>query len=76
MNINILRCSLLGIAGGQEVDYPFVNFIIYPLTMTAKNLNIQCNSLIHDNGSSSYAKLVKRKPLYLMFFVMIKVQVS
>ena len=38
MNINILRYSLLGIAGGQEVDYAFVNFIIYPLTMIAKNL--------------------------------------
>ena len=38
MNINILRYSLLGIAGGQEVDYAFVNFIICPLTMIAKNL--------------------------------------
>ena len=35
MNINILRYSLFGIAGGQEVDLTFVNFIIYPLTMIA-----------------------------------------
>ena len=33
MNINILRYSLFGTAGGQEVDYTFVKFIIYPLTM-------------------------------------------
>ena len=35
MSINILRYSLLGIAGGQEVDHTFVKFIIYPLTMIA-----------------------------------------
>ena len=36
MNINILRYSLFGIAGGQEVNHTFVKFIIYPLTMIAK----------------------------------------
>ena len=35
MNINILRYSLFGVAGGHEVDHIFVKFIIYPLTMTA-----------------------------------------
>ena len=35
MNINILRYSLFGIAGGQEVDRNFFKFIIYPLTMIA-----------------------------------------
>ena len=35
MNINILRYSLFGIAGGQEVDRNFLKFIIYPLTMIA-----------------------------------------
>ena len=35
MNINILRYSLFGIAGGKEVDHTFVKFIIYPLTMIA-----------------------------------------
>ena len=35
MNINILRYSLFGIVGGQGVDYTFVKFIIYPLTMIA-----------------------------------------
>ena len=35
MNINILRYSLFGIAGGQEVDHTFLKFIIYPLTMIA-----------------------------------------
>ena len=35
MNINILRYSHFGIAGGQEVDHTFVKFIIYPLTMIA-----------------------------------------
>ena len=36
MNINILRYSLFGIAGGQEVDLlTFLKFIIYPLTMIA-----------------------------------------
>ena len=35
MNINILRYSLFGIAGGQEVDLNFVKFMIYPLTMIA-----------------------------------------
>ena len=33
MSINILRYSLFVIAGGQEVDHTFVQFIIYPLTM-------------------------------------------
>ena len=33
MNINILRFSFFGIAGGQEVDHTFVKFIIYPFTM-------------------------------------------
>ena len=28
MNINILRYSLFGIAGGQEVDHTFVKFTI------------------------------------------------
>ena len=37
MNINILRYSRLGIAGGQEVDHTFVKFIIYPFTMIAFN---------------------------------------
>ena len=35
MNINILRYSLFGIAGGQEVDRNFLKFIIYPLAMIA-----------------------------------------
>ena len=35
MNINIPRYSLFGIAGGQEVDYTFVKFVIYSLTMIA-----------------------------------------
>ena len=35
MNINILRYSLFGIAGGQEVNYTFVKFIIYLLAMIA-----------------------------------------
>ena len=35
MNINILRYSLFGIAGGQEVDRNFFKLIIYPLTMIA-----------------------------------------
>ena len=35
MNIYILRYSLFGIAGGQEVDHTFVQFIIYPLAMIA-----------------------------------------
>ena len=35
MNINILRFSLFGIAGDQEVDHTFVKFIIYPLAMIA-----------------------------------------
>ena len=38
MNINILRYSLFGIAGGYEVDDTFVTFIIYTLTMIAFNL--------------------------------------
>ena len=33
MNVNILRYSLFGIAGGQEVDHILVKFIIYPLTL-------------------------------------------
>ena len=35
MNMYILRYSLFGIAGGQEVDHAFVKFIIYPLPMIA-----------------------------------------
>ena len=35
MNINILRYSFFGIAGGQEVDHTFVKFIIYSLPTTA-----------------------------------------
>ena len=35
MNINILRYSLFRIAGSQEVDHPFLKFIIYPLTTIA-----------------------------------------
>ena len=36
MNINILRYSLFGIAGGQEIDrVTFLKFIIYPLAMIA-----------------------------------------
>ena len=35
MNINILRYSLFGITGGQEVDRTFVEFIIFPLTKIA-----------------------------------------
>ena len=35
MNTIILRYSLFGIAGGQEVDHTFVKFIIYTLTMIA-----------------------------------------
>ena len=35
MNTTILRYSLFGIAGGQEVDHTFVKLIIYPLTMIA-----------------------------------------
>ena len=35
MKINILRYSLFGIAGSQEVDHIFVKFIIYPLKMIA-----------------------------------------
>ena len=35
MNMNILRYSLFGIAGSQEVDHTFVKFIVYPLTMIA-----------------------------------------
>ena len=30
-----MRYSLVGIAGGQEVDHTFVQFIIYLLTMIA-----------------------------------------
>ena len=37
MNINILHYFLFGIAGGQEVDHIFVEFIIYPLPMIALN---------------------------------------
>ena len=33
--MNILRYSLFGIAGGQEVDHTFVKFIIYSLRMIA-----------------------------------------
>ena len=32
MNINILRYSLFGVAGGQEMDHTFLKLIIYPLT--------------------------------------------
>ena len=32
--------SLFGIAGGQEIDRTFVEFIIYPLTMIAFNLEV------------------------------------
>ena len=32
MNATILRYSLFGIAGGQEVDYTFVEFAILPVT--------------------------------------------
>ena len=35
MNINILRYSLFGNAGVQEVDHTFVKIIVYPLTMIA-----------------------------------------
>ena len=35
MNINILRYSLFGIAGGQEIDHTFVKLTIHPLTMIA-----------------------------------------
>ena len=35
MNINILRYSLFGIIGIQEVNHTFIKFIIYPLTMIA-----------------------------------------
>ena len=35
MKINILRYSLFGITGDQEVDHTYVKFIIYPLTMIA-----------------------------------------
>ena len=31
----ILRYSLFGIAGGQEIDHTFAKFIISPLTMIA-----------------------------------------
>ena len=46
MNISILRYSLFGIAGGQEVDHSFVKFIVYPLTMIAlsKHLFSACKS--------------------------------
>ena len=37
MNINILRYSLFGIAGSQEVK-----FIIYPLTMIATSKLLLC----------------------------------
>ena len=33
MNIIILNYSLIGIAGGQEVDHTLVRFIIYPFTV-------------------------------------------
>ena len=36
LNRNILRYSLFGIAGGQEVDHTFVKFIIYPLNNDCK----------------------------------------
>ena len=35
MNIDIQHYSLFGIAGGQEVDHNFVEFIIYPVAMIA-----------------------------------------
>ena len=44
MNINILRYSLFGIAGGQEEDHTFVKFIIYPLTIIALK---QFASVVH-----------------------------
>ena len=46
MNINILRYSLFGIAGGQEVIVTFLKFIIYPLTMIAllKNIIVDTNN--------------------------------
>ena len=40
MNVNILRYSFFGIAGGQEVDHTFVKFIIYPLTMIASKATL------------------------------------
>ena len=47
MNIDILRYSLFGIAGVQEVDHIFVKYSynIYPLTMIALStllLYIEC----------------------------------
>ena len=38
MNISILRYSLFGIAGGQEVDHTFVKFTYYPLTIIASKI--------------------------------------
>ena len=32
MSTNILRYSLFGLAGGQEIDYTFVEFTILPVT--------------------------------------------
>ena len=51
MNINTLRYSLFGIAGGQEVDHTFVKFIVYPLTMVAFNYTV---------ANANHIKLEKR----------------
>ena len=48
IGLNILRYSLFGIAGGQEVDHTFVKFITYSLTMSAllSNSNYSRKSLV------------------------------
>ena len=52
MNTNVLRYSLFGIAGGQEVDHTFVKFIIYPLTMIAS----QHKLFITENSTLGYLR--------------------
>ena len=48
MNINVLRYSLFGNAGGQEVDHTFVKSIIYPLTMIASFTEFNENMLVRQ----------------------------
>ena len=63
MNINILRYSLFGIAGGQEVDHVFVKFIIHPLTMIALGNEIT-NFVMKETSLGQIAN----EPTYSTFF--------
>ena len=68
MNVNILRYSLFGIAGGQEVDHTFVTFNIYSLTMIAF-IDSNCNAEEDRNAFNNFSTNSSENDLsYFDFF--------